>query len=118
MHERYGIPGAIVAHAWFDTPTPRRSIAAQAAFPLVRGIRSKPVTAPSPDQDDCPARPARCRTSSWLRGFALSKNTGCHGICGFRSGISYEAAAVARAFPKTKIILNHTAFRGTAARRG
>src|SRR5215472_12226116 len=50
MHDRYGLPGAIVAHAWFDTPNAEEIIAAQAAFALVRGIRSKPVTAPSTDQ--------------------------------------------------------------------
>ena len=45
INAEYGFPGAIVAHAWFDTDNAEEIIAAQAAFPLVRGIRSKPVTA-------------------------------------------------------------------------
>src|ERR1700733_16070818 len=49
MHERQGLPTAIVAHAWFDTPNAEEVIAGQAANPLVRGIRSKPVTAAAPD---------------------------------------------------------------------
>ena len=44
IHRQHGFPGAIVAHAWFDTETAEEVIAAQAGFPLVRGIRSKPVT--------------------------------------------------------------------------
>ena len=51
IHAEYGFPGAIVAHAWFDTDNAEEVIAAQAAFPLVRGIRSKPVTAVLARQD-------------------------------------------------------------------
>ena len=43
-----GMPNVIVAHAWVDTPNAEDIVAAQAANPLVRGIRSKPVTAPKP----------------------------------------------------------------------
>src|SRR5262245_40332042 len=50
MHEKHGLPGAIVAHAWFHTPNAEEIVAAQAACPLVRGIRSKPVTASLPGQ--------------------------------------------------------------------
>src|SRR6267142_233424 len=37
LSERYGFPGAIVAHAWFHTDDAEEIIARQAAFPLVRG---------------------------------------------------------------------------------
>jgi predicted TIM-barrel fold metal-dependent hydrolase len=40
IHEQHGFPGAIVAHAWFDTAAAEEIIAAQAAFRLVWGIRS------------------------------------------------------------------------------
>ena len=49
INQQYGFPGAIVAHAWFHKPNSEEVLAAQAAFPLVRGIRSKPVTAAAPD---------------------------------------------------------------------
>ena len=42
---RHGMPNAIVAHAWFHTENSAEVLAAQAEFSLVRGIRSKPVTA-------------------------------------------------------------------------
>ncbi|WP_061128378.1 hypothetical protein [Caballeronia catudaia] len=50
MHERYGFPGAVVAHAWFDSPDTEEILARHAAYPLVRGIRSKPVTSRSPGE--------------------------------------------------------------------
>src|SRR3954462_10379681 len=44
INARYGFPNAIVAHAWFHTDNAEEIVAAQASFPLVRGIRSKAVT--------------------------------------------------------------------------
>ena len=75
LHAQYGFPGAIVAHAWFDTDNAEEVIAAQAAFPLVRGIRSKPVTAPSPDRIE-PGAPGTMQDARWLRGFALLEKYG------------------------------------------
>jgi predicted TIM-barrel fold metal-dependent hydrolase len=109
MHERHGIPGAIVAHAWFDTPNAEEIIAAQAAFPLVRGIRSKPVTAASPDTMT-PGAPGTMQDDNWLRGFALLEKYGLSWDLRVPFWHLAEAAVVARAFPQTKIILNHTGF--------
>ena len=98
MHERYGIPGAIVAHAWFDTPNAEEIIAAQAAFPLVRGIRSKPVTAASPDKMT-PGAPGTMQDDKWLRGFALLDKYKLSWDLRVPFWHLEEAAAVARAFP-------------------
>jgi predicted TIM-barrel fold metal-dependent hydrolase len=104
-----GFPGAIVAHAWFHTDTAEEVLAAQAAFPLVRGIRSKPVTAPSPDSKE-PGAPGTMQDERWLRGFALLEKYGLSWDLRVPFWHLEEAAAVARAFPKTPIILNHTGF--------
>ena len=109
MHERHGIPGAIVAHAWFDTPNAEEIVAAQAANPLVRGIRSKPVTASSPDRME-PGAPGTMQDENWLRGFALLEKYGLSWDLRVPFWHLEEASAVARAFPKTRIILNHTGF--------
>ena len=50
VNARHGFPGAIVAHAWFHTDNAEEILAAQAKFPLVRGIRSKPVTSLRPGE--------------------------------------------------------------------
>jgi len=109
IHQQYGFPGAIVAHAWFDTDNAEEVIAAQAAFPLVRGIRSKPVTAPAPDRMQ-PGAPGTMQDERWLRGFALLDKYRLSWDLRVPYWHLHEAAAVARAFPKTPIVLNHTGF--------
>jgi predicted TIM-barrel fold metal-dependent hydrolase len=109
MHERHGLPTAIVAHAWFDTPNAEAIIAAQAAFPLVRGIRSKPVTAASPAEMK-PGAPGTMQDENWLRGFALLEKYKLSWDLRVPFWHLEEAAVVARAFPNTAIILNHTGF--------
>jgi predicted TIM-barrel fold metal-dependent hydrolase len=109
ISERHGFPGAIVAHAWFHTANVEAVIAAQAAFPLVRGIRSKPVTATSPDRIT-PGAPGTMQDEAWLRGFALLEKYKLSWDLRVPFWHLGEAAAVARAFPRTPIVLNHTGF--------
>ncbi len=109
MHERHGLPAVVVAHAWFDTPNAEEIIAAQAAFPLVRGIRSKPVTAAAPDRVT-PGMPGTMQDDKWLRGFALLEKYSLSWDLRVPFWHLEEAAVVARAFPRTPIILNHTGF--------
>ncbi len=109
LHDQHGLPGAIVAHAWFDTTDAEEILAAQAAFPLVRGIRSKPVTAASPDKM-MPGVAGTMQDEKWLRGFALLERYGLSWDLRVPFWHLEEAAAVARAFPRTPIILNHTGF--------
>ena len=105
----HGFPNAIVAHAWFHTDNAAEVIAAQAAFPRVRGIRSKPVTAPSPEAMT-PGATGSMQDDRWLQGFALLAR---HGLS-WDLRVPYwhlaEAAEVAAAFPDTPIVLNHTGF--------
>jgi predicted TIM-barrel fold metal-dependent hydrolase len=106
---RDGFPGAIVAHAWFHTPQAEEVIAAQAGFPLVRGIRSKPVTSLAPDRMT-PGAPGTMQDPVWLRGFALLEKYGLSWDLRVPFWHLGEAAEVARAFPRTPIVLNHTGF--------
>lgn len=105
----YGFPDAIVAHAWFDTENAEEIIAAQASFTLVRGIRSKPATSLSPDTMT-PGAPRTMQDDKWLRGFALLERYGLSWDLRVPFWHLSEAASVARAFPSTPIILNHTGF--------
>jgi predicted TIM-barrel fold metal-dependent hydrolase len=109
INQQYGFPGAIVAHAWFDRENAEEVIAAQAGFPLVRGIRSKPVTAPSPDRI-VPGAPGTMQDERWLRGFALLGKYRLSWDLRVPFWHLREAAAVARAFPATPVVLNHTGF--------
>jgi len=104
-----GLPGAIVAHAWFHKPNAEEVIARQASFPMVRGIRSKPITSLTPD-----TRPDRLsgtmQDPAWLEGFALLEKYGLSWDLRVPMWHLIEAAEVARQFPRTPIVLNHTGF--------
>ena len=117
MHERHGMPGAIVAHAWFDQPNSHEIIALQAANKLVRGIRSKPITASSPD-GITPGAPGTMQDDRWLRGFALLEKYGLSWDLRVPFWHLEEAAQVARAFPIRRSSSTTPAFRGTVATRG
>lgn len=109
INAAHGFPNAIVAHAWFDEDNSEEILAAQAAIPLVRGIRSKPVTAATPDSKQ-PGAPRTMQDPKWLAGFALLEKYDLSWDLRVPCWHLEEAAAVARAFPGTRIVLNHTGF--------
>ena len=103
-----GRPSACVAHAALDGAEVEAVLAQQAAFPLVRGIRHKPVTAAT-RADARRGLPGSMDDERWRRGYALLA----------RHGLSFDlqapwwnldqAADLARDFPGTQMIINHTA---------
>jgi predicted TIM-barrel fold metal-dependent hydrolase len=109
INARHGFPNAIVAHAWFHTDDAEEIVAAQARFPLVRGIRSKPVTAAQPGAAT-PGAPGTMQDDKWLRGFSLLGKYGLSWDLRVPYWHLAEAAEVARQFPRTPIVLNHTGF--------
>jgi predicted TIM-barrel fold metal-dependent hydrolase len=109
VNARHGFPGAIVAHAWFHTDNAEEILAAQAKFPLVRGIRSKPVTSLTPGTG-VPGAPGTMQDEKWLRGFALLEKYSLSWDLRVPAWHLAEAAEVARQFPKVPIVLNHTGF--------
>jgi predicted TIM-barrel fold metal-dependent hydrolase len=102
-----GFPHSIVAGARLDDPEVERVLAGHAAFPRVRGIRHKPRAAARPAEVQIGA-PGSMGDPAWRQGYALLE----------RYGLSFdlqtpwwhlpEAAQLARDFPGTPIILNHT----------
>lgn len=103
----HGLPSAIVAQAWLDRADARDVLARQAAVPTVRGIRHKPRAAPAA-VDATRGEPGSMDDPAWRRGYA--------GLA--RHGLSFDlqtpwwhldaAAQLARDFPETMIVLNHT----------
>ncbi len=102
----HGFPDAVVAHAWMDRDDSEEVLAGHARFPNVRGIRSKPVTAPAPDAIE-PGAPGTMGDAKWRTGFALLEKFGFS----YDLRVPYwhleEAADLARDFPGTQFILNH-----------
>ena len=107
LADQHGVPSAVVAQAWLDREDVAEVLAAQAAFPFVRGIRHKPRAAASPGEV-APGSPGSIGDPAWRAGYALLER---HGLS-FDLQTPYwhlpEAAGLARDFPATLLILNHT----------
>ncbi len=106
---RHGIPNAIVAHAWFHTEDAEEVIARQASFPLVRGIRSKPVTSATRNAVIAGAR-GTMQDPQWLHGLSLLEKYNLTWDMRVPAWHLVEASEVARLFPRINMVLNHTGF--------
>ncbi len=107
VNARFGLPSAIVGHVVFTQPDCAEVLAGHARFPLMRGIRSRPVTSSGPGQSVV-GQPGTMQDDHWLRNFALLER---HGMS-WDMRIPYwhlaEGAEVARAFPGIPMVVNHT----------
>jgi predicted TIM-barrel fold metal-dependent hydrolase len=102
-----GFPHGIVAQAWLDRADVADVLTAQAAMPRVKGIRQKPKAAARPE-DAVRGLAGSMDDPAWRAGFAHLEPL----------GLSFDlqtpwwhldaARDLARDFPKTRIILNHT----------
>jgi predicted TIM-barrel fold metal-dependent hydrolase len=110
VHEaaaREDLPHAMVAQAWLDRADVAQVLAEQAAFPLVRSIRHKPGSATRP-QDARRGAPGSMDFPKWREGFALLAKHKLHFDLQTPWWHLDAAAELARDFPATTIILNHT----------
>jgi len=102
-----GFPHGIVAGARLDDPAVEAVLAGHAAFTRVRGIRHKPRAAAAPDRVE-PGAPGSMGDPAWRRGYALLEKYALSFDLQTPWWHLAEAAALARDFPQTRIILNHT----------
>src|SRR5262245_44177921 len=108
LRAEQGLPTVAIGHARFEDPRVEEILAAHAGFDFVRGIRQKPAAAATP-ADARRDAPGSIDDPRWRRGYALLE----------RHGFSYDlqtpwwhldaAADLAHAFPRTTIVINHTA---------
>jgi predicted TIM-barrel fold metal-dependent hydrolase len=107
VHSSHGFPNAIVGHAEPHREDIADVLDAHARSPLVRGIRHKPAGSPTPALARRGAK-GSMDDPAWRRGYALLG----------RFGLSYDlqtpwwhldaAGDLARDFPQTPIIIDHT----------
>jgi predicted TIM-barrel fold metal-dependent hydrolase len=103
----HGLPSVCVTQAWLHHEGIDSVLARQSAYSFVRGVRHKPPEPPGFMEDTC-----------WHRGYALLG----------RYGLSFdlqtpwtrlaEAFALAREYPDTQIVLNHTGLPADRGREG
>ena len=109
ISKQHGMPNAIVAHAWIDEPNSDEILAQHKTFPLVRGIRTKPIISKGP-HDSVRGQPRSLQDPKWRKGLALLEK---HDLS-WDLRVPYwhleEAADVVREHPKLRIVLNHTGY--------
>ncbi len=109
LFAKHGMPGTFVAHAWLHTENSADILRQQAAYSLVRGIRSKPVTRPAPD-GALPRVIGSMQDPRWHEGFRLLAPLGLSWDLRVPAWHLAEAADVVRSSPDIPVVLNHTGF--------
>ena len=105
---RTGSPTALVGHVGFTQSNRDEVLAAHAANPLMRGIRSKPRTAGSPDEVRAiKGAPETMQDPSWREGLAQLSAFGLSWDLRVPAWHLLEAADVVAEIPETPVILNH-----------
>lgn len=107
LHDATGYPGAIIGQAWLGREDIAAVLAGQAACPLMRSVRQKPAAVPAPDQFTAGA-PGSMADPDFREGYRLLAKHGLHYDLQTPWWHLGEAADLARDFPDTVIILNHT----------
>jgi predicted TIM-barrel fold metal-dependent hydrolase len=102
-----GLPSAVVAQAWLDREDVAEVLAAQASFPLVRSVRHKPRSSPTP-QTAVRDATGSMDDPTWRAGFALLAQHRLHFDLQTPWWHFDAAADLARDFPQTLLIVNHT----------
>jgi len=107
VHERSGTPSVVVPHVSFVQPDRDEVLAAHMAWPRVRGIRSKPVTARSP-QESVTGQAGTMQDPRWLDGLAALERYNLSWDLRVPFWHLAQAAEVAAAFPRIRMAVNHT----------
>ena len=104
LRRYYGLPTVSVAQAWLDRDDCAALLEQQAAFPFVRSVRHKPRANASATDTSSGGMTDR----QWRDGFALLRPNGLRFDLQTPWWHFHEAAQLARDFPGTQIIHNHT----------
>jgi len=104
LRRETGFPSVTVAQAWLDRADCASVLEQQSGFDFVRSVRHKPRANPSPGD----TRPGGMTDATWRAGYARLAPLGLRFDLQTPWWHLGEAADLARAFPDTTLILNHT----------
>ncbi|MGO4331243.1 amidohydrolase [Cupriavidus sp. 2TAF22] len=107
IHAVHGLPNAIVAHVDFNGAELEQRLLAQAAFPLVRGVRCKPRTSARADLS-VRGQPGTLQDARWLEGLRLLAEHGLSWDLRVPFWHLHEAADAVAMFPGLRVVLEHT----------
>jgi predicted TIM-barrel fold metal-dependent hydrolase len=105
----YGMPNAIVAHAWIDEPSSEEILRAHKQYPLVRGIRTKPIISKGPG-DSVRGQPRSLQDPKWRKGLGLLEKHDLSWDLRVPWWHLEEAAEVVAEHPGLRVVLNHTGY--------
>ncbi len=103
-----GKPHALAAQAWLDGPELDAQLDAYARLPLVRSVRHKPRSVPRSEHHAGYAAQGSMRCQRWRAGYARLEGAGLMFELQAPWWHFGEAAELARDFPRTRIVVNHT----------
>lgn len=109
IHAQHGMPNAIVAHAWVDEPNSEEILAGHCRFPLVRGIRTKPVIADGPN-GSVRGEKRSLQDPAWRAGLGLLAKYDLSWDLRVPWYHLREAAEVCAEHPTLRVVLNHTGY--------
>jgi predicted TIM-barrel fold metal-dependent hydrolase len=107
LADKHGYPHGIVARATLDAPNVAQILESHAQYRNIRGIRHAINWHPDPGKTYVD-RPDLIRTEAWRRGFGLLQQFGLSFDLQLYPAQMADAAELARAYPETLMILNHT----------
>jgi len=106
VHAKHGFPNAVVGHVEFLASDAEAQMRAQAAWPLVRGVRCKPRVARGPDHS-VRREPGTLQDDRWLAGLGMLR---AHGLL-WDVRVPYwhleEAAEAIAQFPGLRVVIEH-----------
>jgi len=104
LRRETGFPSVTVAQAWLDRADAAAVLEQQAGFDFVRSVRHKPRA----NRSASDVRPGGMTDPAWRAGYARLAPLGLRFDLQTPWWHLAEAADLARAFPQTSLILNHT----------
>ena len=109
LAEETGWPSALVGHVWLDDPAIEEKLQGHLSSPLMRGIRSKPVTAATASAAK-PDGERSLQDPNWQRGLATLEKYGLSYDLRVPCWHLAEAAQVLEKHPDLPVVVNHLGF--------
>ena len=109
LNAAHGLPNVIVGHVWLAAPNCEEILRGHMAYPMFRGVRSKPVTSPTGDPASLPLS-GTMRDPAWRAGLALLERFGLTYDLRVPYWHLHEAAEAIGPHGGLAVVLNHTGF--------
>ncbi len=109
LHASHGLPNSVVGHVWLAAENCEDILRQHMEYPLFRGVRSKPVTMPTPDTME-PGAPWTIQDPAWQGGLAVLERLDLTYDLRVPFWHLHEAAEAIGRHPDLRVVLNHTGF--------